>query len=60
MQKLAAFYLTNARKELPHYGNGKPNEELQSNLHDANLYDDDDFEVELNGETNDINDIHVH
>lgn len=54
MQKLAAFYLTNAKKELPHYGNGKTSEELQSILRDANLYDDDEIEAELNDEANDI------
>lgn len=54
MQKLAAFYLTNAKKELPTYGNGKTNEELQSILRDANLYEDDELEIELDDETDDI------
>ncbi len=54
MQKLAAFYLTNAKKELPSYGNGKTNEELQSILRDASLYEDDEFEVELDDRIDDI------
>ena len=54
MQKLAAFYLANAKKELPYYGAGKSNEELQSILNDANLYEDEDYEEESN-ELNDIN-----
>jgi hypothetical protein len=54
MQKLASFFITNAKKELPYYGNGKTNEELQSILQDANLYEDDDLEAELNDETNDL------
>ena len=53
MQKLAAFYLANAKKELPHYGVGKGNEELRSILNNANLYDE-EFEEELNDETNDM------
>ena len=53
MQKLAAFYLANAKKELPHYGVGKGNEELRSILNNANLYEDEEFE-ELNDETNDM------
>src|SRR5437764_10625107 len=54
MQKLAAFYLANAKKELPYYGAGKSNEELQSILNDANLYEDEVYEEESN-ELNDIN-----
>jgi len=54
MQKLAAFYLTNAKKELPSYGNGKTNEELQSILHDANLYKDDELEAESDDRIEDI------
>ena len=54
MQKLAAFYLANAKKELPHYGVEKGSEELQSILYNANLYEDDEFEEELNDKTNDV------
>ncbi|GBB95565.1 hypothetical protein RclHR1_25660001 [Rhizophagus clarus] len=54
MQNLAVFYLTNAKKELPHYGNRKTSEKLQFILHDANLYNDDKMKTELNDETNDI------
>ena len=54
MQKLAAFYLTNAKKELPTYSNGKTDEELQSILRDANLYKDDEFEAELDDVIDDI------
>lgn len=53
MQKLAAFYLSNAKKELPHYGVGKGSEELQSILRNANLYEDEEFE-DLNDEANNI------
>ncbi|CAI2167997.1 13288_t:CDS:2 [Funneliformis geosporum] len=34
--------------------NEKPNKELQIILHDANLYEDDKFEVELEDKINDI------
>ena len=54
MQKLAAFYLTNVKKELPSYGNGKTNEELQSILRDANLYEDDELEAESDDRIDDI------
>ncbi len=54
MQKLAAFYLTNAKKELSFYGNGKTNEELQSILCDANLYEDDELEAESDDRIDDI------
>ena len=54
MQKLAAFYLANAKKELSHYGIGKESEELQSILYNANLYEDDEFEEELNDKINNM------
>ena len=54
MQKLAAFYLANAKKELPYYGVRKGSEELQSILYNANLYEDDEFEEELNDKINDV------
>src|ERR1043165_8138523 len=54
MQKLAAFYLINAKKELPTYGNRKTDKELQSILRDANLYEDDEFEAELDDVIDDI------
>ena len=54
MQKLAAFYFANAKKELSHYGVEKGNEELRSILNNANLYEDEEFEEELNDETNEM------
>jgi len=54
MQKLTAFYLTNAKKELLSYGNGKTNEELQSILYDANLYKNDELEAESDDKIDDI------
>ena len=53
MQKLVAFYLSNVKKELSHYGIRKEKEELLSILHNANLYEDEEFE-ELNDETNEM------
>ncbi len=55
MQKLAAFYLANVKKELSYYGIEKGSEELQSILYNANLYEDDEFEEELNDKINDVN-----
>ena len=47
------FYLANIKKELPHYGIGKGKEELLSILHNANLYEDEEFE-DLNDKANNI------
>ena len=44
MQKLAAFYLSNTKKELHYYGNGKTAAELQKIIQDAEVFEDDDYE----------------
>jgi len=44
MQKLAAFYLSNTKKELHYYGNGKTAAELQKIIQDAEVFKDDDYE----------------
>jgi len=54
MQKLVAFYFTNAKKKLPSYSNRKTNEELQSILHNANLYEDNELEIELDDRIDEI------
>ena len=42
MQKLAAFYISNAKKELPYYGVDKTAGELQQIINEMNIFDDDD------------------
>ncbi len=54
MQKLAAFYLANAKKELSHYDVEKGSEKSQSILYNTNLYEDDKFEEKLNDKINDV------
>jgi len=44
MQKLAAFYLSNTKKELNYYGTGKTAAELQKIIQDAEVFTDDDYE----------------
>ena len=42
MQKLAAFYISNAKKELPYYGIDKTASELWQIINEMNIFDDDD------------------
>jgi len=42
MQKLASYYLSNAKKELPHYSIGKTTAELQEIIRDAEIFEEDD------------------
>jgi hypothetical protein len=44
MQKLAAFYISNAKKELPYYGTGKTASELRKVINEAKIFDEDDDE----------------
>jgi hypothetical protein len=41
---LAAFYLSNTKKELNYYGTGKTTAELQKIIQDAEVFDDDNYE----------------
>src|SRR2546423_15496741 len=48
MQKLAAFCISNAKKELPYYGVNKTAGELQQIINEMNIFDnnnDDDDEI---------------
>jgi len=42
MQKLAAFYISNAKKELPYYGVDKTAGELRQIINEMNIFDDND------------------
>src|SRR5438128_7685713 len=42
MQKLAMFYISNAKKELPYYGVDKTAGELQQIINEINIFNDDD------------------
>ena len=42
MQKLAAFYISNVKKELPYYGVDKTAGELWQIINEMNIFDDDD------------------
>ena len=42
MQKLAAFYISNAKKELPYYGVDKTASELRQIINEMNIFNDDD------------------
>ena len=42
MQKLAAFYISNAKKELPYYGIDKTTGELWQIINEMNIFDNDD------------------
>ncbi len=44
MQKLAAFYISNAKKELPYYGVDKTAGELRQIINEMNIFGDDDDE----------------
>ena len=44
MQKLAAFYISNAKKELPYYGIDKTAGELRQIINEMNIFGDDDDE----------------
>ena len=44
MQKLAAFYISNAKKELPYYGVDKTAGELRQIINEMNVFGDDDDE----------------
>jgi len=44
MQKLAAFYISNAKKELPYYGVDKTAGELRQIIYEMNIFGDDDDE----------------
>ena len=46
MQKLAAFYISNAKKELPYYGVDKTAGELQQIINEINIFDDNDDDNE--------------
>ena len=42
MQKLAAFYISNAKKELPYYGVDKTASELRQIINEMNIFNDND------------------
>jgi len=46
MQKLAAFYISNVKKELPYYGVDKTAGELRQIINEMNIFDDDDDDDE--------------
>ena len=52
MQKLAAFYLSNVKKELPYYGIGKTVAELEVIIKDTEIFDNDE-ELELDDDSGD-------